>query len=55
MPFLVEMIPPKRTFDIVSRVFSLAVDAFEKVRAWFPCFCFEPGRVNFEVCFAAPC
>jgi len=45
MPFLVETISSKWVFDIVSRVFSLAVNIFERVRAGFTCFCFEPGRL----------
>jgi len=55
MPLVVEPISPKWTFSIVSGVFALAIDAFERVRAWFTCFCFESRGIYFEVCFAAPC
>jgi len=52
---MVELIPLKWTFGIVSGVFALAVNTFERVGAQFTCFCFESGGVCFEVCFAAPC
>jgi len=55
MSFSVEMIPPKWVFDIISGVFSLAVDTFEGVRTGFTCFCFKPRRVGFGICFAVPC
>jgi len=46
MPFLVEAISSEWILDIISGVFSLAVDTFERIRAGFTCFCFEPGRVG---------
>jgi len=55
MLFLVEMIPSKWAFDIVSGVFFLAVDIFERVRIGFTCFRFKPRRVGFGICFAALC
>jgi len=56
MPFSVETISQKWAFDIISRVFSFAVDTFfEKAKAGFTCFHFEPEKVDFEICFAAPC
>jgi len=55
MPLAVEPIPPKWAFGIISGMFSLAIDAFERVRAQFSSFSFESGGVCFEVCFAAPC
>jgi len=30
---MVELISPKWTFDIISRVFALAIDVFERMRA----------------------
>jgi len=55
MSLVVEPIPPKWTFGIISKVFALAVDAFERVGAQFTCFHFESEGVCFEVCFAALC
>jgi len=43
MPLTVEPIPPKWAFGIVSGMFSLAIDAFERVRAQFSSFSFESG------------
>jgi len=43
MPLAVEPIPPKWTFGIISGMFTLAIDAFERVRAWFSSFNFESG------------
>ena len=41
---MVELIPPKWAFSIISRMFTLAIDAFERVRAWFSSFSFESGE-----------
>ena len=39
----------------VSLMISLAVNAFQRVKAWFPLFYLKFGQINFEICLATLC
>jgi len=53
--FLIEAVFPKETIIRVSEVRTLAVKAFEQMRAEFILLGFKPRWINFVVSFATPC
>jgi len=55
VPVSVESVSPEGAFEVVSHVFTFAIDAFEGVRTGHALGSFESGGGRFGVGFTAPC
>ena len=54
VPFSVESVSPKQILIGIGLIVTLAVRAFERVRAWFALLGFKPRQVDLGVCLATP-
>ena len=54
MPLPVKSVPPEQTQVGISLMITTAIQAFERMRAWFTFLGFQPWWVNLGVSFTTP-